>query len=71
MKIAFFDTHRFERKIFDRAHESIQHSVIYFETRLTPETAKLAFHFPVVCVFVNDELNNATLAILKAGGRHF
>ncbi|MEO5969606.1 MAG: 2-hydroxyacid dehydrogenase [Bdellovibrionia bacterium] len=67
MKIALFDAHRFERKVFDRVNEYFHHDVIYFEPRLTPETAKLAAGFPVICAFANDRLNEDTLKILKTG----
>ncbi len=67
MKVAIFDTHRFERKVFDGINEKFGHELIYFEPRLTQETAKLATDFPVVCAFANDQLNEATLKILKSG----
>ncbi len=68
MKVAFFDVHRFERKSFDAANQRIGHEIVYFEPRLTAETAKLAANFPVICAFVNDRLNEATLEILKKEG---
>ncbi len=68
MKIAFFDVHRFERKTFDESNTKFNHHLNYFESRLTPDTAKLAAHFPVVCAFVNDQLNAATLKTLQTEG---
>ena len=44
------------------------HELHYLEPRLTAETAPLAAGFPAVCVFVNDQLDAATLDVLAAGG---
>ena len=44
------------------------HELTYLEPRLTAETARLAEGFPAVCVFVNDQLDRATLERLAAGG---
>jgi D-lactate dehydrogenase len=67
-KIAFFDTHPFERKTFDLANTDLGHSISYFETRLTSQTAELAEGHSVVCAFANDKLDAATLTVLKAVG---
>lgn len=68
MKIAFFDAHHFERKVFDQINEKFKQDLTYFEPRLTPETAKLAAYFPVICAFANDRLNAETLKILRSEG---
>ncbi len=68
MKVAFFDMHRFEKKAFDEVNTRFGHEITYFESRLTPETAKLASQFPAICAFVNDRLNEASLTILKSEG---
>ena len=68
MKVAFFDAHHFERKIFDQMNEKFHHELSYFEVRVSPETAKLAAHFPVVCAFAHDRLDSVTLKILKSQG---
>ena len=68
MKVAFFDTHRFERLSFDRANQHFGHEIMFFEPRLTPITAKLAAGFPAVCAFVNDNLGKSTLSILASEG---
>ncbi len=65
MKIAFFDTHRFDREAFEESNRSFGHELVFFETRLTAQTAKLALGCDVVCSFVNDHLDQAALAILK------
>lgn len=68
MKIAFFDVHRFERKVFDQVNTRFGHEITYLESRLTPETAKLAANFPGICAFVNDNLREVTLQILQSEG---
>jgi len=68
MKIAFFDTHGFEKAIFQKTNESFHHEIAFFETRLTEETANLAAGYSCVCAFVNDRLNEKTLQAISAGG---
>lgn len=68
MKVALFDTHRFEKKVFDQFNENFHHELTYFEPRLTPETAKLASGFQAICAFANDKLNEETLSVLHSSG---
>lgn len=66
MKIAFFDTHDFERTFFEKKNESFKHDITYFETRLTSQTAPLANDHDCICCFVNDVLDKTTLEMLEA-----
>jgi len=68
MKVAIFDIHKFERPLFEALNKSFQHNLVFFELRLTSETAYLAKDFPAVCSFVNDKINAKTLNILKENG---
>jgi len=68
MKIALFDTHRYERDAFAQANGTFGHALTFFEPRLLRDTASLAHGFPVVCSFVNDRLDADTLAVLRDGG---
>ncbi len=68
MKIAFYDTHPFEKLAFDMANAKLAHEIDYIEFRLQEKTAHLAKGFPCVCAFANDKLNEATLRILREGG---
>ena len=68
MRIAFFDTHRFDRAAFEEANAAFGHALTYFEPRLTPQTVGLAAGFPAVCSFVNDRLDAACLQALADGG---
>lgn len=65
MKIAFFDTHRFEKENFDRANPSYGHELRYFEARLTNDTVSLAQGSKAICSFTNDTLNREVLTALK------
>jgi D-lactate dehydrogenase len=68
MKIAFFDTHHFEQIVFDEVFCKSEHSVVYFEPRLSPQSAMLAKGCDVVCAFANDCVNAEVLRILKENG---
>jgi D-lactate dehydrogenase len=68
VRIAFFDTHAFDKDAFLAANERYGCDITFFETRLTAATAKLAAGFDVVCPFVNDRLDADALQVLHAGG---
>ncbi|MDQ3263595.1 MAG: 2-hydroxyacid dehydrogenase [Myxococcota bacterium] len=68
MKIAFFDTHRYDRQSFETANAGFGQQITFLEPRLTPETRVLAQGHEVVCAFVNDQLDARTLEVLQAGG---
>lgn len=67
MKVAFYDTKPYDKQWFEQKKtENIE--IQYFETRLTERTAKLAEGYDVVCVFVNDELNEKVIDTLYKVG---
>lgn len=68
MKIAFFDTHKFEKTIFETVNQTFKHDIHFFDHRLSKETAVLAQGFSVVCSFVNDKLDQESLHSLKKSG---
>jgi D-lactate dehydrogenase len=68
VKIAIFDTHPYDRESFEAANAGGRHQLDFLEPRLTADTAVLARGNPAVCPFVNDELSQRALAILKDGG---
>jgi D-lactate dehydrogenase len=68
MKVAVFDTHRFDRDALERANARHGHDLTFFEPRLTPETAALAAGFEAVCSFVNDRLDATALRLLRQHG---
>lgn len=68
MKLAVFSTKKYDRELLDATNRSHGHDITYFESHLGPGTAGLAAGFPAVCVFVNDQVDSATIAQLAAGG---
>jgi len=68
MRIALFDTHRYDRESFQAANAEYQHELDFFEPRLTAETAPLAHGYSAVCSFVNDVLDRRALEKLASGG---
>jgi len=68
MKIAFFDTHGYDRDAFERANAAAGHAITFFEPRLTRETASLAAGHEAVCCFVNDRLDREALEVLHPLG---
>ena len=55
--ITFFDAKEYDRQSFEASNSSGEFEIRFLETRLTPDTYKLAEGSDVVCVFVNDEIN--------------
>lgn len=68
MRLAFFDTHSYDRDAFDAANARYGHDITYFEPRLTSRTAPMAAGFPAVCSFVNDRVDAGAISALAAGG---
>lgn len=70
MKVAFFDTHRFDRAVFEQENSALgsPHEFFFIEARLTADTAVIAKGFPAICVFVNDAVNRDVIATLAADG---
>lgn len=67
MRVAFFDTHRFERTTFEAANSG-RHEIRFIEARLDEKTAALAASCEVVCCFVNDRVDRAVIKQLAACG---
>jgi D-lactate dehydrogenase len=59
--IAFFDAKPYDRNSFDSENKQFGYFISYFESKLTEQTASLATGFDIVCVFVNDSLNEQVL----------
>lgn len=68
IKIAFFDTKDYDRKLFDEYNEKFGYEIKYYESKLNEETAYLAEGYDVVCIFVNDRANKTVLDKLNAYG---
>jgi len=68
IRIALFDAKPYDRKFFDEANREYGFEIKYFEPRLSPDTVAMAAGFDVVCVFVNDNVNQEVINTLAAGG---
>jgi D-lactate dehydrogenase len=68
MKIAVFSTKSYDRDSLTAANSVHNHELRFFETQLNRHTALLAKDIPVVCPFVNDEVNAEVLEILATNG---
>lgn len=55
-KIAFFDAKEYDIASFEKANESGEFEIKFYETRLSGDTVELAKGYDVVCVFVNDDV---------------
>jgi D-lactate dehydrogenase len=67
-RVAVFSTKSYDRSFLEAANQAHGHELVFLEPRLTFETAPLAHGFPVVCVFVNDQVDHAILERLALGG---
>ena len=68
MKVAVFDTHRYDQEALAAANVDHGHEIVFFEPRLNSSTAVLARNFRAVCSFVNDRMDKETLGTLRQGG---
>lgn len=67
MQIVVFSTKPYDRRFLSAAVAD-KHAITYLDARLTPETAPLAHGAKAVCVFVNDQVNEAVLTQFKELG---
>lgn len=68
MRVAIFSAKKYEREFLSAANASYGHDLVYFDSRLEPETASLAAGFVAVSVFVNDCADGETVRVLAGGG---
>lgn len=68
MKTVFFSAKAYDQMSFTAANSDNAHELVFFEPRLVPDTASLAAGFQSVCAFINDDLSEETIRLLKQGG---
>lgn len=68
MRVAVFSTKPYDKEFLTRANREHGHELIFYEPRLTYETAPLAEMCPAVCAFVNDDLSERVLNRLVEEG---
>ncbi len=68
MKIAVFDTHRFEKDVFEKENLKYGFDIEFLDMRLTEKTAKIAKGANVACSFVNDRIDADCVGVLNEVG---
>ena len=68
MKVAVFSTKTYDREYLESLNSKHGHELFFYEAHLDPTTISLADGFPVVCVFVHDNLSAGVLAALARQG---
>ena len=68
MKIAFFDTHSYDKKSFVEANKAFNYEIDFRDYKLNENTALTAQGYDAVCVFVNDVVNAEVIKILAECG---
>lgn len=68
MRVAVYSTKPYDKKFLEAANVDAKHEFIYFDSRLTIQTAATADGAAAVCAFVNDELNADVLKNLAEHG---
>jgi D-lactate dehydrogenase len=68
MRVAVYDTHHFEKPIFEDLVKGFKHELTFFDVRLTEPTVKLAQGFDAVCSFANDHATSQVLEDLSKLG---
>ena len=60
-KVAFFSTQPYDKVFFNKHNKDFGFELDFFETQLNPQTVILIENAPIVCVFVNDIVNEAVI----------
>ena len=70
MKIAFFDTHSYDKASFTKANldGGFNYEIDFHDYKLNENTASTAAGYDVVCIFVNDLVNAQVIFELKKAG---
>ena len=68
MQIAVYNNKPYVEKFFTHLNRKHNHDLVFFDERLDEDTAHLAAGRKVVCIFVNDCCDRATLERLKSVG---
>lgn len=67
-RIAFFDAKPYDRRFFDDGKKKYGYEIVYFADKLNPHTVNLTKGFDIVCIFVNDKVDEGIVKALKANG---
>ena len=68
MRVLVYNAKRYDRTSFDDCNVDHGHELSYVDVKLDPTTADRAVGFDAVCVFVNDDVGQATIKGLSSTG---
>ena len=68
MKITFFSTQPYDKIFFNQQNEQLGFELEFFETHLGPHIVHAITNTDVVCVFVNDKVNEYVIEVLATKG---
>lgn len=68
MKIAFYDTHSYDKEAFSKANKQYKYEIEFMDFKLNEKTVNSAEGYEAVCVFVNDVLNKKVINRLSELG---
>ena len=68
IKVAFFDTKDYDIELFDKYNKDYGYEITYLTSKLNSETVMLTKGYDVVCVFVNDKIDEETMKALNENG---
>lgn len=68
MRVAVFSVRPYDERFLSAANAGAGHDLVFFESRLSMSTWRLAAGFEAVCAFVNDELDAPLLERLASDG---
>ncbi len=71
MRLAIFDTHKYEIPFYKALEKQYSLNIEFFDFRLNEATSAKASEFETICCFVNDKLNRETLKVLSQGKTKF
>lgn len=65
IKVAFFDTHSYDKNAFSEMNKWFQFDIEFFDFKLNEKTAAATKGYDAVCIFVNDVASSLVISILK------
>ncbi|SDZ87642.1 2-hydroxyacid dehydrogenase [Microbulbifer marinus] len=68
MKIAIYNARAYDKQYFDRYNRQFGHELLYVDTHLDAHTLILSEGAPVICVFVNDPVQEPLLKKMRDQG---
>ena len=68
MKVTFFSAKPYDRASFQAANANFGHELVFLESHLNAQTARLSEGSGAVCAFVSDRIDAAVLELLAAAG---